>query len=83
MRSKKRVCFSLEGRSAELPGYDASFSCKVAYSLAVSGLPSKGDRADVIISVRRISSGTSLGGGRARVVAGNPIAASKLRYHQN
>lgn len=45
----------------------------VAYSLGVRGRPSTGDRASVIISVRKISSGKSSGGGKA--LAGQAIAA--------
>lgn len=40
-------------------------ACNSAYSAAVKGLPSIGDRASVMISVRNISSGISSGGGNA------------------
>lgn len=42
----------------------ASSACNWAYSAAVKGFPSRGDRASVIISVLNTSSGISSGGGK-------------------
>jgi hypothetical protein len=63
LRNRSKKIFSRILGSSFGGGTVLSCDCSSKYSAAVSGLPSTGERAAVIISVRRISSGISSGGG--------------------
>lgn len=63
-RSRNRKIWSRIAGSSLGGGATRSWAWSSMYSAAVSGLPSIGDRAAVIISVRKISSGISSAGGK-------------------